>query len=114
MSRLSANHQKALKMAAYMIIYARIHDRDKFISGYAPAASKLVAEHGGKYVLRAPGAELLEGSLDGGGSVVISEWPDKQAALGFWNSAEYQEAKQLRNGVADVEVLLVDAPVING
>ena len=26
-------------MAAYMIIYARIHDREKFISGYAPAAS---------------------------------------------------------------------------
>ncbi len=100
-------------MAAYMIIYARIHDREKFVSGYAPAASKLVAEHGGTYVLRAPGAQLLEGSVEPGGSVVISEWPDKEAALGFWNSAEYQQAKQLRNGVADVEVFLVEAPTIN-
>ena len=101
-------------MAAYMIIYARIHDREKFVSGYAPAASKLVAQHGGKYVLRAPGADLLEGSLETGGSVVISEWHSKEAALGFWNSPEYAEAKQLRNGVADVEVLLVDGPQING
>lgn len=100
-------------MSAYMIIYARIHDREKFISGYAPAASKLVEQHGGKYVLRAPGADLLEGRLENGGSVVISEWPSKEAALGFWNSAEYAEAKQLRNGVADVEVLLVEAPPIN-
>jgi len=99
-------------MAAYMIIYARIHNRDKFISGYAPAASKLVEQHGGKYVLRAPGAELLEGTLEPGGSVVMSEWPNKAAALGFWNSPEYQDVKQLRNGVADVEVLLVDAPPI--
>ena len=100
-------------MAAYMIIYARIHDREKFISGYAPAASKLVEQHGGKYVLRAPGADVLEGTIQPGGSVVISEWPNKEAALEFWNSAEYAEAKQLRNGVADVEVLLVDAPPIN-
>ncbi len=100
-------------MAAYMIIYARVHDMEKFVSGYAPAAAKLVEQHGGKYVLRAPGAELLEGTIEPGGSVVISEWPDKAAALGFWNSAEYQEAKQLRNGLADVEVFLIEAPAIN-
>ncbi|NND54714.1 MAG: DUF1330 domain-containing protein [Gammaproteobacteria bacterium] len=100
-------------MAAYMIIYARIHDRDKFISEYAPAAAALVEKFGGRYVLRAPGADVLEGSVEPNGSVVISEWPDKAAAEAFWNSAEYAAAKQLRNGVADVEVLLVDAPRIN-
>jgi len=99
-------------MAAYMIIYARIHDREKFISGYAPAASKLVEKFGGRYVLRAPGAELLEGTLPPGGSFVISEWPDTASARAFWDSTEYQEAKQLRNGVADVEVFLVEAAKI--
>ena len=95
-------------MAAYMIIYARIHDRDKFVSGYAPAASALVEKFGGRYVLRAPGADMLEGTVGPGGSVVISEWPDKAAAEAFWNSPEYAEAKKLREGVADVDVLLVD------
>lgn len=100
-------------MPAYMIIHAKINDREKFMSGYAPAASKLVAQHGGKYVLRAMGADILEGDLPEGGSVVMSEWPDKAAALGFFNSPEYLEVKQLRNGVADVQVMLVEAPTIN-
>ena len=74
----------------------------------------LVTRFGGKYVLRAPGAMLLEGGFGDGGSMVISEWPDKAAALAFWNSPEYAEAKQLREGVADCQVLLIEAPTING
>jgi uncharacterized protein (DUF1330 family) len=45
--------------------------------------------------------------------MVISEWPDKEAAKAFWNSPEYAEAKKLREGVADVQVLLIEAPRIN-
>jgi uncharacterized protein (DUF1330 family) len=45
-----------------------------------------------------------------GASVVVSEWPDKAAALRFWNSPEYAEAKALRAGLADVSVLLVESP----
>ena len=48
-----------------------------------------------------------------GASMVISEWPDKAAALAFWNSPEYAEAKQLRAGVADCQVLLIEAATIN-
>ena len=95
-------------MAAYMIVYATIHDREKFLSGYAPAAAKLVERFGGEYVARAAGAEVLEGSLRPGMSVVISQWPDKAAIHAFWDSPEYQEAKLLREGVCDCEVVIVD------
>ena len=44
-------------MAAYLIIFAKIADRDTFISGYGVAAAKLVDQFGGRYVLRAPGAQ---------------------------------------------------------
>jgi uncharacterized protein (DUF1330 family) len=101
-------------MPAYMIVTARIADRDAFINGYGAAAAKLVAHFGGKYILRGPGAELLEGGFGDGASMVISEWPDKDAAKAFWNSPEYAEAKKLREGVADVQVLLIEAPRING
>jgi uncharacterized protein (DUF1330 family) len=101
-------------MAAYMIVTARIADRDAFISGYGAAAGKLVEQFGGRYVLRGPGAQLLEGNWGEGASMVISEWPDKASALTFWNSPEYAEAKKLRGGIADVQVLLIEAPVING
>ncbi len=101
-------------MPAYMIVTAKISDRAAFIAGYGAAAAKLVAQFGGRYVLRGPGAELLEGDFGDGASMVISEWPDKAAAYAFWNSPEYQEAKKLRDGIADVQVLLIEAPKIDG
>ena len=101
-------------MPAYMIVIAKIKDRDAFINGYGAAAGKLVEAFGGKYVLRGPGAELLEGNFGDGASMVISEWPDKAAAKAFWNSPEYAEAKKLRDGIADCQVLLIEAPTING
>lgn len=100
-------------MPAYMIVTAKISDRDAFISGYGAAAGALVAKFGGKYVLRGPGAELLEGDFGAGASMVMSEWPDKDAAKRFWNSPEYAEVKKLREGIADCQVLLIEAPQIN-
>jgi uncharacterized protein (DUF1330 family) len=101
-------------MPAYMIVTAKIRDRDAFIAGYGAAAGALVEKFGGKYVLRGPGAELLEGDFGDGASMVISEWPDKATAKAFWNSPEYEEAKKLRQGIADVQVLLIESPQING
>jgi uncharacterized protein (DUF1330 family) len=101
-------------MPAYMIITAKIADRDSFISGYGAAAAKLIQQFGGKYVLRGPGAELLEGDFGDGASMVIAEWPDKKSATAFWHSPEYAAVKKLREGIADVQVLLIDAPKING
>ncbi|MEM6266540.1 MAG: DUF1330 domain-containing protein [Pseudomonadota bacterium] len=97
-------------MPAYMIVTAAIHDREAFVSGYGPAAAKLIGEFGGEYLLRGPGAECLEGSFGDGASMVISKWPDKDAAKAFWNSREYSEVKKLREGLADVQVLLIDGP----
>ncbi|MEP3226187.1 MAG: DUF1330 domain-containing protein [Parasphingorhabdus sp.] len=99
-------------MAAYMIVTAAISDREKFIQGYGAAAGALVEKFGGTYVLRGPGAELLEGSFGDGASMVISEWPDKEAVYKFWNSPEYQEAKKLRADIADCQVLVIESPKI--
>ncbi|MFN2099798.1 DUF1330 domain-containing protein [Altererythrobacter sp. MF3-039] len=97
-------------MPAYMIIACKMHDRDKFVAGYGKAVPPLVEKFGGEYVIVAPGAELLEGSLEGYGSVAVSKWPDKAAVLRFWNSPEYAEAKKLREGLADCEVMVVETP----
>ena len=59
--------------------------------------------------MRAPGAIALEGINDEQNSVVISEWPSKEAAQNFWNSDEYQEVKKLREGIADCYVLLIES-----
>lgn len=95
-----------------MIITAHIHDREAFLSGYAKATAPLVETFGGRYVMRAPGAVTLEGDFGEGASVAISEWPSREAAMTFWNSDAYQEARTLRDGLADVQVLLIDAPAL--
>lgn len=100
-------------MPAYMIVTAKIADRDAFIQGYGAAAGVLVEKFGGKYILRGPGAELLEGGFGDGASMVISQWPDKEAAKAFWNSPEYAEAKKLRADIAECQVLLIEGAMIN-
>ena len=97
-------------MAAYMIVTAAIHDRETFITGYGAAAADLIGKFGGEYLIRGPGAELLEGEFGDGAGVVVSKWPDRAAAKAFWNSPEYAEVKKLREGLADVQVLLIDGP----
>ena len=97
-------------MTAHMIVTAVIHDRERFVTGYGPAAAELIERFGGRYLVRAPGAELLEGDGPAGASVVISEWPDKAAAKAFWTSPDYAEVKRLRDGIADVTVLLIEQP----
>lgn len=101
-------------MAAYMIVTAKIADRQRFIEGYGKAAAALVQQFGGRYLLLGPGAELLEGEFGDGASMVISEWPDKATARRFWDSPEYAEVKKLREGIADCQVLLIEAPRIGG
>lgn len=91
-----------------MIVLARVHDRERFVSSYAVRAAELVAQFGGRYVLRAPGALSLEGILGDGRSVVISEWPDKASAQRFWDSPAYREAAELRKDICDAEVLLIE------
>jgi uncharacterized protein (DUF1330 family) len=99
-------------MPAYMIVTAKVHDRERFIADYGAAAAALIPQFGGEYLLRGPGAECLEGSFGEGASMVISKWPDRAAARAFWNSPDYAEVKKLREGLADVQVLLIDGPDI--
>ena len=96
-------------MAAYLVITAQIRDRERFLAGYARKAAALTVSRGGEYVLRAAAAEVLEGDHPGG-SVVVSRWPDKAAALAFWNSPEYAEVRRLREGIADCQVVVVEEP----
>lgn len=97
-------------MATFMVILCKIHKREEFINGYGRAVPDVVNKYGGEYLIVAPGATLLEGGLEGYSSVAISKWPSRSAALEFWESEDYADVKKLREGLADAEVLIVDAP----
>ncbi len=96
-------------MAAYIIVQAKITDREKFIP-YAKIAADLVEKNGGRYLVRGGAVTSLEGDWDSETAVVISVWPDKESALQFWNSSEYREAAKLREGTGEFSVILVENP----
>lgn len=93
-------------MSAYMIIEARITDRERFMA-YARATPDVVSRYGGEYVVMGGSQEALEGD-DDGSRLVVSRWPDRAAALAFWHSAEYAAIKPLREGTGQFRVRLVD------
>lgn len=95
-------------MSAYLIVFAQIHDRERFIADYGVPTTKLLEEFGGEYLVRAPGVESLEGGLFDGTSAVISKWPNKEAAKAFWNSDAYAKLKATRQPLADAHVMIVE------
>ena len=48
-------------MSAYMIVFAQIHDRERFINEYGIPTAKLIGEFGGEYVLRGRSEERRVG-----------------------------------------------------
>lgn len=93
-------------MPAYMIVEAEITDMARF-RAYAERNPELVARHGGRYLAIRTATEPLEGDWNGL-RVVLSEWPDMDAARRYWNSPEYQALKALRDGTGRFRVILVD------
>ena len=93
-------------MPAYIFVSAVIHDAKRF-AAYGSANAALVARMGGKYLVLGPEGDALEGPPLIG-KKVISEWPNKDAALAYWHSAEYAEIRKLREGICDAQVILLD------
>ena len=93
-------------MGAFMIIQAEITDPEQFME-YAKRAPALIEKFGGRYRCMRGRVEHLEGSPDNR-KIVVSEWPSMEAAQSFWDSDEYAELKQLREGAADIDVRLVE------
>ncbi|MGI9262026.1 MAG: DUF1330 domain-containing protein [Woeseiaceae bacterium] len=93
-------------MGALMIIQADITDPQQFME-YAKRAPALIEKFGGRYRCMRGEVEQLEGKADNR-KIVVSEWPSMEAAQSFWNSDEYAELKQVREGAAEIDVNLVE------
>jgi uncharacterized protein (DUF1330 family) len=73
---------------------------------YAADATKVIAAHGGKALARGGRLEALEGKARARN--VVLEFDTYEAAQNYFNSAEYQAARALRKGAAEIEMVLVE------
>lgn len=73
---------------------------------YRSVVPGMIAEHGGVYLARAWNGEALEGA-PAGDRFHLLEFPDAEAARGFWESPEYRALKHGRDGAVSVRAVLL-------
>jgi uncharacterized protein (DUF1330 family) len=93
-------------MPAYLVIIISVTQPEKF-ENYRKLAGPAVARYGGKYLVRGGARTVLEGKFDGNRLVVV-EFPSSEDARTFYNSPEYQAARNERVGAAEFDMVLVE------
>ncbi len=93
-------------MSCFMIIQAKVTAPEKF-RAYTAVVPAIVAAQGGRYRILGGATTVLEGSWPEV-KTVVSEWPDRAAAMAFWESADYRIAAQLRADAGEFTVVLID------
>jgi uncharacterized protein (DUF1330 family) len=95
-------------MAAYFL-FDNVEVTDPAaLRDYAKEASRLVAEHGGRYLVTAVTPEVVEGD-PGLRSVVLIEFPDADSARAWYDSPAYQPLKAQRLRAVRNNAVLIDA-----
>lgn len=93
-------------MPAYVVAQVNVTDDEKF-EEYRKRVPDSIAKFGGKYLAR--GGELLH--LEGESTVprlVVLEFSSLETARAWYESPEYQHAKQAREGGAQMQMVAVE------
>jgi uncharacterized protein (DUF1330 family) len=91
---------------AYIVVETDIRDADQY-ELYKQASPAAVAAGEGRFIARGGELAVLEGDWQPK-RLVLLEFPDLEAAKRFYESPEYQEAKRLREGAADFNMVAVE------
>ncbi len=93
-------------MPAYVIVDVDVHDPVRY-EDYKALTPASLAPYGGRFVVRGGAVETLEGTWTPGRLVVL-EFADAARAKAWWASAEYAEAKALRQRIATTQMIVVE------
>lgn len=85
-------------MPAYLIVLMDVTDREQY-SQYTKATPSVIAQFGGKFIVRGGKTVTVEGPEEKR-RVVVIEFPSFERAQAFYDSEEYQRVKNLRSGAA--------------
>jgi uncharacterized protein (DUF1330 family) len=93
-------------MPAYLIVETDVHDPDRY-ERYKQASPAAVAAGGGRFIARGGELAVLEGDWNPK-RIVLLEFENLEAAKRFYDSSEYQAAKALREGAANLNMVAVE------
>ena len=93
-------------MPAYVIVETNVTDQEQY-ERYREVAPESIAAHGGRYLVRGGELAVFEGDWHPS-RVVVLEFPDLETAKRWYASAEYGEARKLRDGAAKLHMVAVE------
>jgi uncharacterized protein (DUF1330 family) len=93
-------------MPAYVIACVKdAWNQDKLVE-YREGNTDAVARHGGRFVARGGEQEILEGDYSPL-RVVIIEFPELEAAKGWYHSDDYAPLRELRRSASTTDIFVV-------
>jgi uncharacterized protein (DUF1330 family) len=93
-------------MAAYIVLNIDVTNPERYAE-YVKVASATVEQYGGRYLVRGGNAIKLEGTLEPKRLVVL-EFPSLERANAWWESAEYQAPKAIRQQASITDGVIVE------
>lgn len=91
----------------YVIASIDVTDADAY-DAYRSRTPGVIAQHGGRFIVRGGAVTPLEGDMGLKGRLVILEFPTVEAARRFYDSPEYQEVIPLRTRASQGALVLAE------
>jgi uncharacterized protein (DUF1330 family) len=89
----------------YVIGRAKVTNATQW-AAYAAKASEAIKQYGGMPLVR--GGQMTVGEGEGRARNVILEFPDYATAKAYLLSTEYAEARKLREGAGEIDLVAVE------
>ena len=93
-------------MTVYLISNVTVHDREQFRNYQRPGRAA-VMQYGGRFLAEGAAPESLEGDWAPKRMAIVA-FEDADSARRFYNSPEYQAARENRLSAATFNIVLVD------
>ena len=93
-------------MAAYIVVEVTVTDPEGF-APYRDMVPATVAAYDGRYLARGGALTPLEGGWEPQ-RISVLEFPSVERARAWWDSAEYAEAKAIRQRTTDTKMIIVE------
>ena len=93
-------------MAAYLLAQVDVRDMQQYRK-YTAQTPDIIAKYGGRFLTRGGAVVTLEGE-ESSGRIVLIEFPSLERVQEFYDSEEYQAAKELRLPASTASFLALD------